>query len=119
MKMITSPADLDLFNLSTVFEVCDVGQGNLAISKLVALKNFGPFLRSTYYWMSHSTFLGGGDRHVFESINTSTGFRQNIGTPTGRLGKNFGLFPYYDVYLQVLKLDGLTVVFPTKPCLGV
>jgi hypothetical protein len=29
---------LDLFNLSTVFEVCDVGQGNLAISKLLAQK---------------------------------------------------------------------------------
>ncbi len=24
---------------------------------------------------------------------TSTGFRQNIGTPTGRLGNFFGLFP--------------------------
>ena len=32
--MITSPDDLDLFNLSTVFEVFDV-QGNLAISKLL------------------------------------------------------------------------------------
>jgi hypothetical protein len=40
--------------------VCGVGQGNLAITKLVALKNFGPFLQSTYYWMSGSTFLGGG-----------------------------------------------------------
>jgi hypothetical protein len=27
---------LDLFNLSTVFEVCDDGRGNLAISKLLA-----------------------------------------------------------------------------------
>ena len=35
--------------------------GNLAISKLLALKIFGPFLQSTYYWMSRSTFLGGGD----------------------------------------------------------
>jgi hypothetical protein len=26
---------------------------------------------------------------------TSTGFRKNIGTPTGRLGNFFGLFPYY------------------------
>ncbi len=42
------------------------------------------------------------------------GFRQNIGTPTGRLGKIFGLFPYYDIYLQVLKLDGLAVIFPTR-----
>jgi hypothetical protein len=49
VKMFTSPVDLDLFNLSTVFEVCDVGRGNLAISKLLALKNFGPFLRSTYW----------------------------------------------------------------------
>jgi hypothetical protein len=39
MKMFTSPVDLDLFNLSTVFEVSDVGRGNLAISKLLALKN--------------------------------------------------------------------------------
>jgi hypothetical protein len=60
MKTFTSPVNLDLFNLSTVFEVCDVGQGNLAISKLLALKYFGPFLQSTYYWMSRSTFLGGG-----------------------------------------------------------
>ncbi len=52
-------------------------------------------------------------------IPTSTGFRQNIGTPTGRLGKIIGLFPYYDIYLQVLKLDGLAVIFPTKPYLGV
>jgi hypothetical protein len=36
MKTFTSPNDLDLFNLSTVFEVGDVGQGNLAISKLLA-----------------------------------------------------------------------------------
>jgi hypothetical protein len=44
----------------TVFEVSDVGRGNLAISKLLALKKIGPFLQSTYYWMSHSTFWGGG-----------------------------------------------------------
>jgi hypothetical protein len=44
-------------------------------------------------------------------LPTSTGFRQNIGTPTGRSGKFFGLFPYYDIYLQVLKLDGLAVIF--------
>jgi hypothetical protein len=44
VKTFISPDDLDLFNLSTVFEVCDVGQGNLAIGKLLALKNFGPFL---------------------------------------------------------------------------
>ncbi len=35
MKTFTSPDDLDLFNLSTVFEVCDDGQENLAISKLL------------------------------------------------------------------------------------
>jgi hypothetical protein len=62
MKKFTSPVNLDLFNLSTVFEVCDGGQGNLAISKLLALKHFGPFLRSTYYWMSCSTFVQGGGR---------------------------------------------------------
>ncbi len=39
VKMVTSPDDLDLFNLSTVFDVCDVGQGNLAIIKLLAKKN--------------------------------------------------------------------------------
>jgi hypothetical protein len=44
--------------------------------------------------------------------------RQNIGTPTGRLGIFFGLFLYYKIYLQVLKLDGLAVIFPTKPYLG-
>jgi hypothetical protein len=31
VKTFTSPDDLGLFNLSTVFEVCDVGQGNEAI----------------------------------------------------------------------------------------
>ncbi len=36
VKMFTSPDNLDLFNLSTVFEVCDVGQENFAISKLFA-----------------------------------------------------------------------------------
>jgi hypothetical protein len=66
MKTFTSPVDLDLFNLSTVFEVSDVGRGNLAISKLVALKNCGFFLQSTYYWMSRSTFLGGGDGGCLE-----------------------------------------------------
>jgi hypothetical protein len=60
VKTFTSPVNLDLFTLSTAFEVCDVGQGDLAISKLLALKKFGPFLQSTYYWMSCSTFLGGG-----------------------------------------------------------
>ncbi len=48
------------FGNAPVFEVSDVGRGTLAISKLLALKKFGPFLRSTYYWMSRSTFLGGG-----------------------------------------------------------
>ncbi len=38
MKMFTNQDDLDLFNLSTVFEVCDDDQGNLLISKLLALK---------------------------------------------------------------------------------
>jgi hypothetical protein len=61
VKTFTSPVDLELFNLSTLFEVSDVGRGNLAISKLLALNNFGPlFLQSTYYWMSCCTFLGGG-----------------------------------------------------------
>jgi hypothetical protein len=32
VKTFTNPDDLDLFNLSTVFEVCDVGRENLAIS---------------------------------------------------------------------------------------
>jgi hypothetical protein len=36
VKTFTSPDDLDFFNLSTVFEVCDDGQGNLVISKLLA-----------------------------------------------------------------------------------
>jgi hypothetical protein len=41
VKTFTSPDDLDLFNLFTVFEVCDDwmiddGRGNLAISKLLA-----------------------------------------------------------------------------------
>ncbi len=43
---------------------------------------------------------------------TSTGFRQNIGTPKGRFSKKIGLFPYYDIYLQVVKLDGLMVIVP-------
>jgi hypothetical protein len=38
VKTFTSLDGLDLFNLSTVFVVCDVGQGNLAIIKLLALK---------------------------------------------------------------------------------
>jgi hypothetical protein len=36
MKMITRPDNLDLFYLSTVFKVSDVGQGNFAIGKLLA-----------------------------------------------------------------------------------
>ncbi len=59
VKTFTSPEDLDLFNLSTVFEVCDVGRGNLAISKLVALKKFGPFLRSTYYLLDELFYIFG------------------------------------------------------------
>jgi hypothetical protein len=38
VKTFTSPDDLDIFNLSTVFEVCDDGQGNLVISNLLAFK---------------------------------------------------------------------------------
>jgi hypothetical protein len=59
MKLFTSLDDMDLFNLSTVFEVYDDGQGNLAISKLLAEKNV-PFLQSTYSIMIGSTFFGGG-----------------------------------------------------------
>jgi hypothetical protein len=36
VKTFTRPDIMDLFNLSTVFEVCDDGQGKLAISKLLA-----------------------------------------------------------------------------------
>jgi hypothetical protein len=36
VKLFTSPDNFDLVDLSTVFEVCDVGQGNLVISKLLA-----------------------------------------------------------------------------------
>jgi hypothetical protein len=36
VKTFTSPDNLDLFNLSTVFEVYDVGQVNLEIIKLLA-----------------------------------------------------------------------------------
>jgi hypothetical protein len=43
---IISPDDLDLFNLSEYFEVCDVGQWNLAISKLLAWE-FVTVLQST------------------------------------------------------------------------
>jgi hypothetical protein len=35
IKTFPSPVNLDLFNLSTVFEMCDVGRGDLAISKLL------------------------------------------------------------------------------------
>ncbi len=59
MKTFTSPDNLDLSNLSTVFEVCDDGQGNLAISKLLALKNC-TFLQSTYCYIRVPTFLGVG-----------------------------------------------------------
>jgi hypothetical protein len=38
VKTFTNPDDLDLFNLSTAFKVCDVGQVNLAMSKLLSLK---------------------------------------------------------------------------------
>jgi hypothetical protein len=65
--------NLDLFNLSTVFEVSDVGRGNLAISKLLALKNSGPFLQSTHYWMSCSTFLGGGEGATLTPILPTLG----------------------------------------------
>jgi hypothetical protein len=41
MKIFTIPDDLDLFNLFTVFEVCDVGGGNLAISQDVLPYVFG------------------------------------------------------------------------------
>jgi hypothetical protein len=58
MKRLQVLSTWTYLTLSTVFEVCDVGRGNLVISKLLALKKFGPFLRSTYYWMSCSTFLG-------------------------------------------------------------
>ncbi len=37
-----------------------------------------------------------------------------------QIGQFFWLIPlYYDIYLRVLKLDGLAVIFPTKPYLGV
>jgi hypothetical protein len=39
VKTFTRPDDLELFDLSKIFEVCDVGQGNLVISKLLAKNN--------------------------------------------------------------------------------
>ncbi len=81
--MFTSPVDLDLFNLSTVFEACDVGQGILAISKLLALKKFGPFLQSTYYWMSCSTFLGGGAPCHYISKTVRMRYHHREFYPTG------------------------------------
>jgi hypothetical protein len=71
-----------------------------------------------HYWMSSPRFW---EVVPYVSINkiTSMGLRQNTGTHTGILGKIFGLFPYYDIYLQVMRLDGLAVIFPTKPYLGV
>ncbi len=35
VKTFTNPDNLDLFKLSTVFEVCDIGWGNLVIGKLL------------------------------------------------------------------------------------
>jgi hypothetical protein len=53
MKMFTSPDDLDLFNLSLVFEACNVGRGNLAISKLKAKNNCTFFV---IYILGNDTF---------------------------------------------------------------
>jgi hypothetical protein len=66
VKMFTSPDNLDLFNLSIVFEVCDDGRGNLAISKLFAEKNC-TFLQSTYSEMTRSTILGGGAPNILRN----------------------------------------------------
>jgi hypothetical protein len=38
VKRFASPDNFELLYLSTVFEVCDVVRGNLAISKMLALK---------------------------------------------------------------------------------
>jgi hypothetical protein len=57
VKMFTSPDDLDLFNLSTVFEVCDDGRGNLAISKLLALNYL--YLFAIYILLDRSTYVFG------------------------------------------------------------
>jgi hypothetical protein len=53
VKTFTRPDNLSLFNLSTVFEVCDVGRGNLAISKLLAKNNFTFF---AIYILGNDTF---------------------------------------------------------------
>jgi hypothetical protein len=57
-----SPDNLDLFHISTVFEVCDAGQGNLAISKLLALKKCTFFaiyiLRNDSFYILGKSFLG-------------------------------------------------------------
>jgi hypothetical protein len=58
VKTFTSPVNLDLFNLSTVFEVCDVGQRNLAISKLLSFFKNGPFLR-IYILLDESLYIFG------------------------------------------------------------
>jgi hypothetical protein len=55
VKLFTSPDNLDLFDISTVFEVCDVGQGNLAISKLLAKKNCKQCLNAHVQVKSHFT----------------------------------------------------------------
>jgi hypothetical protein len=71
VKTFTSPVDLDLFNLSTVFEVSDVGRGNLAISKLLALKKIVSYLRSTYYEFRGGFFTGPKGQTIFLNQSNS------------------------------------------------
>jgi hypothetical protein len=109
--------------------VCDVGRGNLAISKLLALKKFGPFLRSTYYWMSCFTFLGCGalpSTEIESQINyVFVIYKHKISFATGNLCVtntyhlyvfvihkhkiNFGNAPFFQQ--QLLKYRGIRYVY--------
>jgi hypothetical protein len=50
VKTFASPDDLDLFNLSIVFEVCDVGQGNCTFFVICILMDESPCVLGRW-WM--------------------------------------------------------------------
>jgi hypothetical protein len=68
VKTFTSPDDLDLFNLSIVFEVCDDGRGNFTISKLLAFKKLYLFCNLHTARLDEITYVFGSWCAQFTSL---------------------------------------------------
>ncbi len=87
-------------------------RGNLAISKLLALKNFGQFLRFTYSWMTCATFsvrkvrIGGMDGVLVADFLLQHSLDANNAVPSKATDRQWGREPRIKNLSSVLISEG-------------